>query len=410
MKFLNKITFVVIIVSIANIAFAQQTDWTKWRGPAGNGSSPETKWNPNTLSADNISWKTNVGMGHSAVVVKGDKLYTMGNYMLADSSYKDVVVCLNTETAKELWKHEYACAEYQDPGPFSSPLIDDGYLYTLSREGHLFCLDAENGNVVWMQNLIEKGLTKKEAEFENQYASSPMIYKNLLILNQNHHGIAFNKKNGALVWNSEISKNGLSTPVFFELDKKTYMAIQTGNGTMAVNPENGAVLWKLECNSIADPMIDKNTILVPYYKSFQQFKMQTSEATLIWENSEPKSSFQSFVKNGDYIFGFGQRYFQCISLEDGSVKWKQKMDGGSLIIANEVLIIIDQSGKMILAEASAEGYKELSSFQAIINPPKVGHKEGYRRESACWTNPVLSHGKVYLRNTYGDLVCVNVGS
>ena len=26
------------------------------------------------------------------------------------------------------------------------------------------------------------------------------------------------------------------------------------------------------------------------------------------------------------------------------------------------------------------------------------------------TNPVLSHGKIYLRNTYGDLVCINVGS
>ncbi len=410
MKTLKKLALLSLIMCSLQIAFAQQTDWTKWRGPAGDGSSPETNWSSELLSTDNIIWKTKVGMGHSAIVVKGDKLYTTGNYMLADSSYKDVVVCLNTETAKEIWKYEFACAEHEDPGPFSSPMIDEGHLYTLSREGHLFCFDAENGSLIWMQNLLEKGYTKSNEEFENQYSSTPSIHNNLIILNQNHHGIAFNKMSGDLVWTSEIQKNGLSTPVFCEFNQKTYMVIQNDKNTMLVNPENGEQSWALDCNSAADPIVIDDKLIVPSYKGFRKYIMQTDKAELVWTNTAPKCSFQSFVRNGDYIYGFGHGNIQCISLEDGSVKWKQKMKGGSLIIANGILIILEKEGKLSMAEASPEAYKEISSLQAITNPEAIQHPEGYRRWSACWTNPVLCNGKIYLRNTYGDLVCVDVGN
>ena len=81
---------------------------------------------------------------------------------------------------------------------------------------------------------------------------------------------------------------------------------------------------------------------------------------------------------------------------------------GALILAKNILIILDYKGKLILAEAKPDKFKEIASRQ-IFELPKTDNKgRGYRRVSACWTNPVLCNSKIYLRNTYGDLVCMDL--
>ena len=64
------------------------------------------------------------------------------------------------------------------------------------------------------------------------------------------------------------------------------------------------------------------------------------------------------------------------------------------MIADGKLIILSEDGKLIIAEASPEGFKELASKQILT----------YQ----CWTVPVLANGRIYARNTEGKLVCVDV--
>ena len=60
-------------------------DWPSFRGPAHDGKSAETivwpKAGPNQL------WKINVGIGHSALSVVGDRAYTMGNANETDTVF-----------------------------------------------------------------------------------------------------------------------------------------------------------------------------------------------------------------------------------------------------------------------------------------------------------------------------------
>jgi hypothetical protein len=65
---------------------------------------------------------------------------------------------------------------------------------------------------------------------------------------------------------------------------------------------------------------------------------------------------------------------------------------GGFMIADGKLIILSEKGELVIAEASPAGFKGLSRAQVL------GGK--------CWTTPVLSHGKIYCRNSFGDLVCV----
>ena len=67
---------------------------------------------------------------------------------------------------------------------------------------------------------------------------------------------------------------------------------------------------------------------------------------------------------------------------------------GNLMIADGKLIILGEKGKLVIAEASPEGFKELASAEILTGK--------------CWTYPVLANGRIYARNAAGQLVCVDV--
>ena len=72
------------------------------------------------------------------------------------------------------------------------------------------------------------------------------------------------------------------------------------------------------------------------------------------------------------------------------VAWFRK---GSLTLADGHLIILGEKGKLALAEASTEAYREKSSAQVL--------------EGRCWTVPTLADGKLYVRNQE-EMVCLNM--
>ena len=277
-----KFIFLILNIFICTGLFAQENDWAQWRGPDANGTSAETNWNPKAiLNKDAVLWETNVGMGHSAVSVVNERLYTFGNWEVSNSVFKDKVYCLDARTGKQIWSYSYECAEKEDPGPFTSPLVDDERLYTLSREGDFYCFDINDGTVIWYRDIVSEGLSK-----EGEFCGSPIAYNDLIILNINRSGAAFNKKTGELVWNSPHATNGFSTPVFYKSDGKNVMVIQAMDDTYAIIPESGEVYWHLNKGSIPDPFIVGNKLLQVIHKGFYLYDIAGDKPESIWHNSD----------------------------------------------------------------------------------------------------------------------------
>jgi len=115
-----------------------------------------------------------------------------------------------------------------------------------------------------------------------------------------------------------------------------------------------------------------------------------------------RNHFNSCVLWEGHIYGFdgqggGRGQLTCLDYKTGQKKWSQKgMGTGSLMLANGKLIILSESGKLVIAEASPEGFKELASAQIL--------------SGKCWTVPVLANGRIYARNADGQLVCIDVNS
>jgi len=200
---------------------ADDLDWPCWRGPNGDGISNETNCDPEALAeGPKILWKVDVGMGHSNVAIKDNRLYIMGI---------NTVYCLNAETGEEIWRHSFE-GRYREPQP--TPTIDGKYVYALSSTGILLCLKVKNGKLRWKKDLVsEYDVVGPEFGF----AGSPVIEGDLIILTANTSGIALNKKTGEMVWGSDkppeklglYSSNGIhyATPVIHDYEGKRYAVI-----------------------------------------------------------------------------------------------------------------------------------------------------------------------------------------
>jgi len=406
----------VLVFMLSSTLFAG--DWPYWRGINGNGISTETGWNPKALTNPNIVWKTNVGKGHSTVAIKGNYLYTMGNQAITsgkETMHEDVVYCIDIRTGKEIWRYAYPCQEGRFPGPRSTPVIDGSSLYTISQEGHLFCFNALNGMVTWKRNILSEGLTKVS---DWGFSFSPVIEGDLLILNAGKSGIALNKKNGKVVWKSAPEKGGLASPVLFDFDGKRMAAIVGSNTLHTVDVKTGKVQWSYEWSSHADPIVFNNDLIylsagmarTKRGRALLKMKTNNSEPEVLWYHNNPNYAFQSWIILNGYAYGFrrsNKEFLQCIDLKTGEEKWNKDMgDWGSLMAADGKLIILDGDGDLVIAEASPDVYKEISSAKVI----RMKNWQSYPRDdpNACWTAPVLSNGRIYCRNTYGDLVSVDV--
>jgi outer membrane protein assembly factor BamB len=99
----------------------------------------------------------------------------------------EVIVALDTQTGKTVWEYKYDAASLPDGiigaenirGPNATPLVHEGKVYAFGATGNLHCLDQKTGKSVWSHDVL--------AEFGAKmpgfgFASSPLIYKNSLIL------------------------------------------------------------------------------------------------------------------------------------------------------------------------------------------------------------------------------------
>lgn len=406
---------VVVLLGLWLAGPVNGMDWPAWRGPGGDGVSRETGWNAAALKdKPPILWKYCVGRGHSAVVVKGNLVFTMGENVLkagAKSSHEEVVYCLDTHTGKVVWRYAYPCRSRDFPGPAGTPTIDGDYLYTAGREGDLYCFHNATGRVIWKRNLVAESLSRTP---QWGFCASPVVDGDLLLVNAGKSGLALNKKNGRTVWASAPEAGWLATPVLFTQEGKHLAAISALGTLYAVEVASGKVLWTHQWASDADPTVLGTRLYLlggSRGKGNSLLEMDKAAAKVVWETRNMSDSFQSSVILGGHAFGFGRigrnQPLACIDIRSGDVKWSQEMgEWGALMAADGKLIILNGEGELIIAKASPTAYEEISRTRLI--PMQNWRSSPREAPQCCWTAPVLANGRIFARDTYGNLVCVDM--
>lgn len=395
------ILFICVVISLTVSVSGE--DWPARRGPNANGISKEKNWSvPDQGSRIQPLWKTNVGVGFSTVTTEGNKVFTMGNVEGTESIY-----CLDRTDGHVLWRHSYECPlddRFFEGGPTSTPTIDRGMLFALSRQGDLFCLETTTGRLVWSQNVHETtGLRIPGWGF----AASPVVDGERLLLGVGESGVLLEKRTGRILWKSNDADAGYMTPQIFEHDSKRYAIIASGKHYQCVDLETGHVQWKHRwlttygCNA-ADPIIDGNRLFISsgYGRGASLLSYSHDKAEVIWSNKEMQNQLNSSVLIAGSLYGFdgdegSEVLLKCIDIENGELRWQiEGFGAGSLIAADNQLIILSESGDLIFAPVSPNGLNPSAKIKAL--------------DGRCWTVPVLSNGRIYCRNAAGDLVCIDV--
>src|SRR5262245_40268115 len=147
---------------------ARADDWPQWLGPQRDGV-----WREQGLlekfpaGGPKVRWRAPVGQGYSGPAVAGGRVYLTdwvarpgttppkSAFTRGRVAGTERVLCLDEQTGKPLWKHEYPCTYEVSyaAGPRTTPVVAGGKVYTLGTMGDLLCLDADRGTVVWSKNL-----------------------------------------------------------------------------------------------------------------------------------------------------------------------------------------------------------------------------------------------------------------
>lgn len=390
-------------------------DWTQFRGPNHDGASPEkilTSWPQGGLRQ---IWKVPLQDGFSAMTVGGDKVFTL---VARESEGATMEVCLALDAAsgRELWAAPLGVAQYDGggnkgtpdndggDGPRSTPTYDDGKVYTYSSRMVLQCFDAMKGKQIWSCNVI------KEHAGHNihwESAASPLIDGDLVFIAGGGTGqalLAFDKKDGRVVWKGQNDLMTQSTPVAATILGQRQIIFFTQNGLVSVAPKTGAVLWRypfrFTTSTAMSPVVAGNIVYCSAAYGVGSSACQISKsgdsfsANRLWYQPANiiASHWSTPVCAGGYLYGifgqakFGQAPLKCVELATGRVLWSREGfgPGGCTLVDGNVLVLSD-AGDLVLVKASPAAYTEVEREHALAGK--------------CWNYASISNGRIYARST-----------
>lgn len=399
-----------VVAVLALVACSAADDWPSFRGPNNNGVSPESGWATQWPTAGpKIAWRADVGIGVSSAVVAGHRVVTMGS---REDKDEDVVWCLDAETGRALWQFTYNCrfdARQFEGGVASTPTIDGPYVYSLAYDGQFHCLRLEDGTLVWRKHLVEDF----GGRYSNwKYAGSPLVVGDLVILDTGAEGnstVALDKASGRKVWGAGHDLAGYATPVPFEHRGVHGVLVFKARAMVAQDLRDGRELWRIgwksyyDCNASTPTVVgDKLFISTGYGGRSARgalFQLGEDPPLEIWRNDKLGTRTSSAVLHGGHVYCVSENsrgQLMCFNLRDGAVVWSEPRFApyGTLMIAGEKLVVLDEKGELVIADATPDGYRELARAKVL--------------RSRSWVMPVLANGRIYARSNKGELVCLDV--
>ncbi|MEM8733975.1 MAG: PQQ-binding-like beta-propeller repeat protein [Planctomycetota bacterium] len=390
---------------------ARETDFPQFLGSSRDGivdASVSADW---TATPPEIIWKKPIGEGWSGFAVQGDVAITM-----EQRDQSEWVSAYSIADGSILWKYENPALHTTVPGglgPRSTPTIAGGRVYACSAVDNLMCLDLISGEKIWSQDLLALANTT-QADFESGIAwgrsASPLVVDSMVVIPLGGKGdqantlIAFDTESGEVQWRSGQGQAGYSSPVAITLDGVQQIVLVSEARVAGYEIETGKQLWESDWpgKSSADPAVahpiqvsDTQLLLAKGYSEGSQLLevTQAADGSGTWQTNElwrskrvMKTKFTTAVIHGDYAYGLSDGILECIEVATGDRQWKRgRYRHGQLLLLGDKLLILAESGDLVLVDASPDSFQELASLPVITN--------------VSWNTLAISGDRLLVRNS-----------
>ncbi|MDX1643650.1 MAG: PQQ-binding-like beta-propeller repeat protein [Thermoanaerobaculia bacterium] len=405
------------ILGLIAVPGVEADDWPQWRGPERNGKSAETglldEW---PAEGPPLAWQAaGLGGGYSSLSIVDGRIFTMGD--IGETQY---VVAITEDGGDPLWKTEVGPFwEDEYGGPRATPTIDGDRLYALGTFGDLVCLETATGREIWRRNLQEEfggDLMKAMGQYDWRYAESPLVDGDKVIVTPGAPEamvVALDKTSGEEIWRAtipELGEAGADGAAYSSIvishggGVKQYVQL-VGRGVIGLEAETGRFLWGY--NRVANDIANIPTPIVHGDYVFASSGYGTGSALLrlvptedgvsaeevyFLEGSVMQNHHGGLILDDGYVYtgtGHNKGFPMSVRFEDGEVVWGPvRTDGrgsAAVTFADDRLYFRYQDGTMVLVEATPEEFRQHGTF--VI--PEV--------DNFSWSHPVVSDGKLYLR-------------
>jgi hypothetical protein len=309
----------------------------------------------------------------------------------------------------------------------------------LGAVGHLFCLDATSGDVVWQKFLPRDFGTKVPVW---GMAGAPLVDGDQLIVLAGGAPdalvVSLDKHTGEERWRAlEGEEPGYCAPVILEIGGQRQLIVWHPAAVVGLDPADGRELWNQPFSvragmTISTPRIAANRLFVTGFYSgplMIELGPRGNDPNVMWRTAPSSTEIKNNtlhavmctpIFDGEYVYGVGSYgEMRCLNASTGETVWETRDATGEGRWWNAFLVphrpgtrqdrspgarrvvICNEQGEIIFAKLSPQGYEELSRAK-LIEPTQP-----IQRRMTVWSHPAFAMQSVFARND-GELIRVNL--
>ncbi|WP_171185109.1 PQQ-binding-like beta-propeller repeat protein [Alienimonas chondri] len=390
----------------------------------GAGTGPDETL-PDAFPANGLPvlWEADFGQGYSgfAASADGETLFTQGQTLLGQS-----VIALDAATGETRWERRTANAWNPAglyPGPRSTPLVHGERVYYTEPHGTIGCLNAATGAVVWRFSLYER-FAAEEVEFG--YSCPPVLADGRLFLpvgGDDAAMVALDPRTGQTIWHAGADQASHCPAIPIELDGRPLVLGYLRNALVAFDRQTGEQLWRERLSDGYDehaalPIYREPHLWIsgPFRAGSELFEVTNDPPGVrqIWVSDLLSNDVCSSVLVGDSLYGFdiqdvqakphrpSRGAFRCVDFLTGEERWTvgtmkarreaepEAIGQSTILVAAGAngeprLLMLNDSGQLILAAANPERYEELGRTPLLPG-------------AVVWTKPLLNRSVLFARH------------
>lgn len=420
-----------VLIAALLAALASAEDWPQWRGPRRDGTWTETGLVERFAGPEIPAlWRAEVSAGYSGPTVAEGRVYVTDR--VARPAEVERVLCFDAATGAPLWRHTYECV-YSGvsfkAGPRAAVTVHDGRAYALGTMGHLHCLEAASGKVLWARDMV--------AEYGAQIpvwglCASPLIEGDLVVVpvgGKDGAGVlALDRVTGEERWRALPDRANYSSPVAITQAGRRVVVCWTAARIAGLDAATGRLLWEeayaepSRLIGVADPVVDGDRLFVSdFWEGSLLLRLDTAAPAVsrLWyrkgQSETATDALHSLIVtpffDGAWLYGvdsYGE--LRCLEAASGRRVWeslellpKDRWGTIHLVRNGPRVWAFTEKGELAITVLTPRGLTVLSRAR-LIEPTREQHPRG-----VVWTHPAFANRCVYIRNDR-ELVCASLAA
>ena len=380
---LSIICFFTFVTSSAQ----DKENWTRFRGPNGQGISKATNLPVSWSAEENIAWKTSIpGEGWSSPITWDDHIFLT---TATEDGKNCHVIAVDRKTGKILWDKIVFTQKPQqtrhDMNSYATPtpVTDGETVYAIFSGGSFVALDFD-GNIRWINS---------DMDFYSHHGmgSSPILYNDLLLFSvaqsnreepkllgwqepwDKGYLLALDKNSGKERWRGMRGMSCIahSTPAVMNVNGKDQIISVAGDVIQGFDPADGKLIWTITNKgepcvpspAIGGGLIYSNTAATnPILAVRPDGKGDCTATHVAWEQRRgaPMMASCLYVKPCLYTCSDGGN-FSCLDAATGEVLWQTRLRTGALnpspLYADGKIYVLSEQGTTIVMKPSDDPKK-----------------------------------------------------